>query len=72
MTSYNDNLEKLKTIIKAKQTLNGNKSGTTLTSLIAEMKIDLSEIKILLNVLHKKKQIIIRDGVNQKLVFLKR
>ena len=72
MTSDNDNLEKLKNIIQTKQILNGNKSGTTLTSLISEMKIDLSEIKMLLNELHKKKHIIIRDGINQKLVFLKR
>jgi hypothetical protein len=68
--SSDDVLDRLKKIITEKQNLNGNKCGTTPTSLSEEMNIDLNEVKILLNKLLEKKFIKIREGINQKLIFL--
>ena len=65
-------LEKLKEVIIQKQTLNQNKSGTTITFLMSELDVDDKKIKELLNELHAQKLIIIRQGINGKLIFLRR
>jgi hypothetical protein len=64
-------LDKLKKTIKKNQTLNGNKCGTSAIFLIEELNIDFKELKILLNTLQEKKLIRIREGINQKLIFLR-
>lgn len=64
-------LERLKEVIIARQTLNGNKCGTTVIFLAEELNIDTNEVKKLLNQLHSKKLIKIRQGINQKLIFLR-
>lgn len=71
MLNSESNLEALKSLIVKKQTLNGNKCGTTIISLIEELNIDLNEMKLLVNELHRKKLIKIRQGINQKLIFLR-
>lgn len=64
-------LEKLNDIIISTQKLNQNKCGITIIFLANKLNIDLNEVKELLNQLHSKKLIIIRQGINQKLVFLR-
>lgn len=64
-------LEKLKELIILRQKLNQNKCGTTIIYLAEKLNINLTEVKELLNELHAKKVISIRQGVNHKLVFLK-
>jgi len=64
-------LRKIKDKITERQTLNGNKSGTTIPYLISELGIDSEELKTLLNQLYKEKFITIRQGINNKLIFLK-
>jgi Mn-dependent DtxR family transcriptional regulator len=66
----NPMLEKLNDIIISTQKLNQNKCGITIIFLANKLNIDLNEVKELLNQLHSKKLIIIRQGINQKLVFL--
>jgi len=65
-------LKKLKEIIKARQTLNENKCGTTLMFLMEELNLNGDELKGLLNELHAEKFIRVRKGINGKLIFLKR
>jgi Mn-dependent DtxR family transcriptional regulator len=67
----NTMLEKLNDIIISTQKLNQNKCGITIIFLANKLNIDLNEVKELLNQLHSKKLIIIRQGINQKLVFLR-
>ena len=64
-------MEKLKEIIISRQTLNKNKCGTSIMVLKDELNIDFDKTKELLNKLHAQKMIIIRQGINQKLIFLK-
>jgi hypothetical protein len=64
-------LEKLRQAIITRQTLNGNKCGTTVVSLVKELDIDINKAKELLNELHARKIIRIRQGVNNKLIFLR-
>lgn len=64
-------LQKLKDKITERQSLNGNKSGTTMPYLITELGIDSQEITKLLNQLHKEKFITVRQGINNQLIFLK-
>jgi len=45
--------------------------GITLIQLRELLKIEISDLKKLLNELHKEKLIRIRQGVNQKLIYLK-
>jgi len=45
--------------------------GITLIQLMNLLKIEISDLKKLLNELHKEKKILIRQGVNQKLIYLK-
>lgn len=64
-------LQKLKDKIIERQTLNGNRCGTTMPYLISELGIDSEELKTLLNQLYKEKFITIRKGINNQLIFLK-
>lgn len=64
-------LDKLKQKITERQTLNGNKCGTTMPYLISELVIDSEELKTLLNQLYKDKFITIRQGINNQLIFLR-
>ena len=64
-------LDKLKQKIVERQTLNGNKCGTTMPYLISELGIDSQEITKLLNQLHKEKFITVRKGINNQLIFLR-
>ncbi len=65
-------LEKLRKLIIARQTSNGNKCGTTVIFLTNELNIDANEVKKLLNELNAEKLIMVRQGINQKLIFLRR
>jgi hypothetical protein len=64
-------LQKLKDKITERQTINGNKCGTTMPYLMHELGIGLDEISTLLNQLYKEKFIVIRKGINNQLIFLK-
>ena len=65
-------LEQLREVILAKQILNENKCGTTLMFLKEELNFNGDDLKRLLNELHVEKFIIIRKGINGKLIFLNR
>jgi len=45
--------------------------GITLIQLSELLKIEISDLKKLLNELHKENKILIRSGINQKLIYLK-
>jgi hypothetical protein len=64
-------LEKLRTLIKERQTLSENKCGTTVMFLMEKINLNEDEIKELLNQLHAEKFIRVRKGINGKLIFLK-
>jgi predicted transcriptional regulator len=64
-------LDKLKVSITEKQRLSENKCGTTVTSLMQEFNLNSTEIKVLLNQLHVEKFVRIRQGINNKLIFLR-
>jgi hypothetical protein len=64
-------LQKLKDKITERQTLNGNKCGTTMPYLMHQLGIGANEISILLNQLYKEKFIVIRKGINNQLIFLR-
>ena len=64
-------LQKLKDKITERQTLNGNKCGTTMPYLMYELGIGANEMSILLNQLYKEKFIVIRKGINNQLIFLR-
>lgn len=66
------NLEKLRDAIIERQTLNNNKCGTSIIFLAEKLNISIDEIKKLLNQLHSEKIIKIRQGINHKLIFLRR
>jgi Mn-dependent DtxR family transcriptional regulator len=68
----NSMLEKLRSIIITRQTLNENKCGTTVMFLIEELNLGGDEVKELLNELHAEKFIRVIKGINGKLIFLKR
>jgi hypothetical protein len=67
----NSMLEKLRSIIVARQKLSQNKCGTTIIFLREELNINSEEIKILVNELHAQRFIRIRQGISQKLIFLR-
>jgi DNA-binding MarR family transcriptional regulator len=54
---------------EVKSHYNKTNCGTTLIQLRDLLKIDISELKKLLNELHKEKLIVIRKGINQKLIY---
>lgn len=64
-------LLKLKQAIINRQNLSENKCGTTVMSLMDELNLNSMEIKVLLNQLHVEKFVIIRQGINHKLIFLR-
>ena len=64
-------MEELKKVILEKQNLSENKCGTSIVYLMLKLNLSLEEIKIMLNELYSKKFIIIRQGINDKLIFLK-
>jgi hypothetical protein len=65
-------MEELKKAILEKQKLSENKCGTSIVYLMRKLNLSLEEIKIMLNELYSQKFIIIRQGINDKLIFLKR
>lgn len=64
-------LNKIRQEIVKRQNLNENKCGTTVMSLMEELNLTSIEIKVLLNQLHVEKLITVRQGINQKLIFLR-
>lgn len=64
-------MEELKKAILENQNLSENKCGTSIHYLMQKLNIGLEEIKIMLNQLYAEKFIIIRQGINVKLIFLK-
>lgn len=71
ITNIKNMLLKLKQAIINNQNLSENKCGTTVMSLMEELNLTSIEINNLLNQLHADKFIRIRQGINQKLIFLK-
>ena len=64
-------INQLKFSITDKQNLSENKCGTTVMSLMEELNLTSIEIKDLLNQLHAEKFVRVRQGINQKLIFLR-
>jgi MarR-like DNA-binding transcriptional regulator SgrR of sgrS sRNA len=46
--------------------------GISLVDLVNILHFSIRELKILLNELHKEKKIIVRQGINGKLIYLKK
>ena len=46
--------------------------GISLADLVNILHFSIRELKILLNELHKEKKIIVRQGINGKLIYLKK
>ena len=64
-------INQLKASITKRQNLSENKCGTTVMSLMEELNLNSMEIKVLLNQLHAEKFVKVRQGINQKLIFLR-
>ena len=64
-------LDKLKQKITEKQKLNGNRCGTTPNTLMIELGVEYAELIKLLNQLYVEKFITIKEGINNKLIFLR-
>lgn len=62
--------EKVKQLIVEYQTANGNKSGTTIITLKDKTGLPVDYLSDILNQLYKEKFIDIRQGINNKLIFL--
>ncbi len=60
--------QKILNQIKANNELRGGKCGLPLT----QIKGNLNEVKNILNELYSEGKIIVRKGINQKLIFLKK
>ena len=56
--------------IQSNQKKNGNKCGTTLMEICSDFSEDLDIIKQILNKLNSEKKIIVRQGLNAKLIFI--
>jgi hypothetical protein len=56
--------------IEFEQKFNGNKSGTSFAKIQNEFGITFKECREVLIKLYKEKKIKVREGINQKLVFL--
>lgn len=67
----NSILERLKELIIARQIASQNKCGTTIIFLMLELNINHIQIIELLNELYTQELIIIRQGINGKLIFLR-
>ena len=46
--------------------------GISLADLVSELNLPIAELKIILNELHKEKKIVVRQGINGKLIYLKK
>lgn len=64
-------IEDLKKLISEKQQLSDNKCGTTIMYLMDKLNLNSDEISEMLNELHSQKFIVVRTGINNKLIFLK-
>jgi hypothetical protein len=64
-------IKALKEEIFKNQKLSDNKCGTSIVYLMRKFNLNSEEIKKFLNKLYTEKFIIIRQGINQKLIFLK-
>jgi hypothetical protein len=62
---------KQKILDEAKSHYDKTAGGITLIQLSEFLKIEISDLKKLLNELHKEGKILIRQGINQKLIYLK-
>lgn len=58
------------TYIKIEQKKNGNKCGTGLTKIKLEFNLEYLEVKEILIKLLKDKKIKIKEGINEKLIFI--
>lgn len=64
-------IEALKTEILKNQKLSDNKCGTSIIYLMIKFNLNQEEIRKNLKKLYDEKFIIVRQGINQKLIFLK-
>lgn len=64
-------IEDLKNEILKNQKLSNNKCGTTIVYLMRKFNLNTEEINKILNKLYVQKFIIVRQGINHKLIFLK-
>jgi hypothetical protein len=46
--------------------------GITVVDLANELNLPIDDLKIFLNELHKEKKIVVRQGINGKLIYLKK
>lgn len=67
-TNIKDSLKKL---ISERQRLSQNKCGTTVMYLMEKLNLNSEEISEMLNELHSQKFIVVRQGISNKLIFLK-
>lgn len=51
---------------------NRTSQGITIVDLANELNLPIDDLKIILNELHKDKKIIVRQGINGKLIYLKK
>lgn len=58
-------------VIKEKHQRSGGKCGTKPVEIAMQLKLEYSETKEILRILHKEKKIQIREGVNTYLLFNK-
>lgn len=64
-------IEKIKSFITKRQINSDNSSGTTIESVIEEMKLPKDDIFVALKQLHSDKYIVFKKGINGSLIFLK-
>lgn len=63
--------EQVKELITKRQTSSNNSSGTRLNYISKCLNINMQELKPILNQLYKDNYLILRQGINEKLIFLK-
>jgi|LakMenEpi05May12_1017382.scaffolds.fasta_scaffold10951_2 hypothetical protein len=64
-------IENLKQEILKNQKLTENKCGTSIIYLMRKFNLNSDEIRKILKKLYDEKLIIVRQGINEKLIFLK-
>ena len=63
--------ESLKAEIVKRQKLSENKCGTSIVYLMRKFNLNLEEINKILKKIYDEKFIIVRQGINEKLIFLR-
>jgi len=64
-------IKKVKQEILTNQKLSENKCGTSIVYLMIKFSLNSEEIKKILKKIYDEKFIIVRQGINEKLIFLK-